>query len=330
MRLSSRSQRRLVTRDYFDIIFSVLLRRSRHSSRRIGRVAKFYAVTGHSSKYNFCVLLRRSRHAAFTLLELLVVMAIIAILMVLVAPAFTNIKTSNDVTTAAYTISGTLEQARNYAMANNTYVYVGFYEEDTTAIAPTNATPPYPGKGRLLLATVASKDGTTSCEDPNSTASNPLPLIAVKISQMGRLRRIEGVHVTDIGPPPLSTPSPAPAADSVDVRPNSPYTYAATFNQDHYNRISSDDPSGTQQNGDQTKFPFSAQGYKFYKTVRFNPRGEANINSTYSLKNAAEIGLVPTHGNAAPTPPASGVAYSGNVVAIQFGGVGGNFKIYRR
>lgn len=267
---------------------------------------------------------------AFTLLELLVVVALIAMLLVLVAPAFTNIKTANDISTAASTITGALDQARTYGVANNTYVYVGFYEEDATASTPTNATPPYPGKGRLLLATVASKDGTTSCEDPTATASNPIPLIATKISQIGKLAKIEGVHLTDIGAPPSPTSSPTPSPDTLDGRPDWPYTYAATFNRDHYNRISSDDPSGKQQNGDQTKFPFSAQGYTFYKTVRFNPRGEANINSTYSLKNVAEIGLVPTHGTTTPTPPPIGAAYSGNVVAIQFGGIGGNFKIYRR
>ena len=57
--------------------------------------------------------------------------------------------------------------------------------------------------------------------------------------------------------------------------------------------------------------------------MRFNSLGEANINSTYSLKNAAEIGLKPTHGSIVDTG-------SKNLVAIQFGGVGGNFKIYRR
>jgi len=66
----------------------------------------------------------------FTLLELLIVIAIIAILLVLLAPAFTTIKSGTDVTSAAYTIKGALDTARTYAKANNTYTWVGFFEED--------------------------------------------------------------------------------------------------------------------------------------------------------------------------------------------------------
>jgi len=71
-------------------------------------------------------LKQRERASAFTLLELLIVIAIIALLMVLIAPAFTYIKGGTDVTSAAYTIKGVLEQARAYAKANNTYTWVGF------------------------------------------------------------------------------------------------------------------------------------------------------------------------------------------------------------
>lgn len=232
--------------------------------------------------------------------------------MVLIAPAFTSLKTGNDITTAAYTITGALEQARNYAMANNTYVWVGFYEEDITATTPTSTTPPYPGKGRVLIAAVFSTDGTKIYEDADPVAQLP----ATRIKQLGRLVKIEGVHITDIGAPPLPTPSPAPSADSLDGRPDWPYTYAAGIGADHFNRINSG-------SADTTRFAFTAQNYTFSKTVRFNSRGEANINSTYSLKNAAEVGLKPTHGTTVDNG-------SRNLVAIQFGGVGGNFKIYRQ
>src|SRR4030095_1184864 len=59
------------------------------------------------------------RDGGFTLIELLVVMGIIAILMVLVAPAFTNMKSGNDFTSAVYGIQGLLENARTYAKANH-------------------------------------------------------------------------------------------------------------------------------------------------------------------------------------------------------------------
>jgi prepilin-type N-terminal cleavage/methylation domain-containing protein len=273
----------------------------------------------YSLRFTFCawpiifksVLSPRTdaRHSAFTLFELLVVVGIIAILIVLAVPAFTKIKTGSDIATAAYQIAGALEQGRNYAMANNTYVWVGFYEEDMTAAVSSNATPPYPGKGQVLIAGVFSTDGTKIYEDGDPIAQLP----PNRIKQLGRLVKIEGIHLTDIGAP-SSTPSTA-FVDSLDARPSWPYTYASGIGADHFNRINSDSP-------DATRFAFVAQNYTFSKTVRFNSRGEANLNSTYSLKNAAEIGLKPTHGTVVNNGP--------NVIAIQFGGVGGNFKIYHR
>ena len=250
----------------------------------------------------------------FTLIELLAVVGIVLILMLLLAPAFTTLKSAGDVTSAAYTIKGVLEQARTYAMANNTYTWVGFYEEATTATTPTNSIPPYPGKGRVLTATVYSIDGTKIFE--NDATSAPLP--ADRIKQTGVLVRVEGIHVTDIGAPPFPTPIPTPPPNSLASRSGLPYTENSSTvpPTDHYNRISSD-------SSDTTKFRFVAQSYTFYKTVRFTPCGEANINSTYDLRHVAEIGLRPTHGNTvdANTP---------NVVAIQFGGTDGNFRIYRQ
>src|SRR5438094_8349922 len=94
------------------------------------------------------------RKRAFTLLEMLIVMGIIALLMVLVAPAFTSLKSAGDVTAAAYTVKGVLDTARTYAKANNTYTWVGF----AGSVGPN--TPPPPITGQVEVAIVASKDGT--------------------------------------------------------------------------------------------------------------------------------------------------------------------------
>src|SRR5436309_9236680 len=91
--------------------------------------------------------------AAFTLLELLIVVGIVALLLVLIAPAFTYIKGGTDVTSAAYTIKGVLDTARTYAKANDTYTWVGF----AGSIGP-NA--PQNISGQVKVAIVASKDGT--------------------------------------------------------------------------------------------------------------------------------------------------------------------------
>src|SRR5438552_16684220 len=108
---------------------------------------------------------QRRLTSGFTLIELLVVIGIAILVTALLTPAFTSLKSAGDVTSAAYTIKGVLEQARTYAMANNTYAWVGFYEENTTDTTATAVAPPYTGKGRVVLATIYSIDGTKIYDD---------------------------------------------------------------------------------------------------------------------------------------------------------------------
>src|SRR4051794_8495800 len=128
---------------------------------------------------------------AFTLLELLIVVGIIGLLMVLIAPAFTTIKGGTDVTSAAYTIKGVLDSARTYAKTNNTYTWVGFYEEDVSQPSVTPAPDPVcPGcVGRLVMSIVASKDGT------NVYGSGSGSIDPTKLTQVGKLTKLENVHL---------------------------------------------------------------------------------------------------------------------------------------
>src|SRR5213594_3786225 len=126
------------------------------------------------------------REGGFTLLELLIVVGIIALLLVLIAPAFTYIKGGTDVTSAAYTIKSVLDTARTYAKANNTYTWVGFYEEDVSQSSVIPAPDPRCTGcvGRVVISIVASKDGTDLGANPSSSATGTENFIdATKLTQ---------------------------------------------------------------------------------------------------------------------------------------------------
>jgi len=265
---------------------------------------------------------RRRLTSGLTLIELLVVIGIMILLTALLTPAFTNLKSAGDVTSAAYTIKGVLEQARTYAMANNTYTWVGLYEEDGSQ---SSTNPPTPGVGRLVMSVVASKDGTT-VYDPNSNL-NPDPIDPSKLVQLNKLVKIDNVHLPlfTIG---SSTGSP------FDTRPALQNDPVVGYNDSRFGELNGNPTAPTTN----AKFPFQypvgkpapAAQYTFTKTLQFNPRGEGRINSTYDVRRVIEIGLIPTHQNVAPTPTPSAGNYAGNVVVVQLNGFAGNVKIFRR
>ena len=253
------------------------------------------------------------REGGFTLIELLVVVGIIALLLVLMAPAFTYIKGATDVTSAAYSIKGALDTARTYAKANNTYAWVGFFEEDASQPPAT------PGIGRVVMSIVVSKDGTMLYTTPlNSVVTLP----PANLIQIGKLTKIDNAHLKTF-PDPTSTPPPL---DTFDTRPtpgSSPYPdLTARIGND-----STDPTSAVAPANPSLRFQYPLSGtasYTFAKIVQFNPRGEGVIdNSNYTMAPVSEIGIQPTHGTTVDTN-------SPNVVAIQFTGFGGNVRIYRK
>ena len=205
--------------------------------------------------------------SGFTLMELMVVTGIIAILMVLVVPAFTNLKSAGDITDGAYTIKGVLDQARTYSMANNTYTWVGFAGSVGSSVT-----------GKVSIAVIASNDGTRLSSD--STTSSPF-VIGTGVgtaAQIGKLIQLQNTHIGDTGVPTND-------GTEFESRPavNSAYRISTAGNSLHQ---------------------FTVQQATFKTWIQFSPRGEAIVNggSTQTARYA-EVGLLPTHGVALASTP---------------------------
>ena len=243
---------------------------------------------------------------AFTLLELLVVIGIIAIIMVLVTPAFTTIKTSNDITTAAYMIKGILEQARTYAFVNNTYTWVGFFEESGSTLSTNPATA---GNGRVVICTVVSKDGTTVYTDVTSPAKD-MDSAGTRLAQIGKLVKFENTHLRTLA---LGTGN---GTDTVAGRPTIPGSSQTNA------QIGDTSPPDSLRyfHYPPTNTEATAQ-YIFKKMFQFSPRGECRCqNDNYTLRTIAEVDIQPIRG-----------AFLDNAKScvVQISGFSGNMKVYR-
>jgi len=246
------------------------------------------------------------------LVELLVVVGIIGLLLVLMAPAFTYIKGGTDVTSAAYTIKGVLDTARTYAKANNTYTWVGFFEEDASQSSSTN--PATPGPGRIVISIVASKDGTNVYGSVAGPAAD-MDAAGTRLLQVGKLVKLDNKHLRT-----FANGTGAAPADTFPTRPqvvgSSPVTDA---------KIGDTSPTDSLRYFHYPATVIEGQKqYKFVKMIQFNPRGECRPqNDSYEMRNVIEVGLQQTHGTSFPA-----LADPKNC-AVQLTGFSGNVKIYQ-
>ena len=242
--------------------------------------------------------------AAFSLLEMLMAVGLIATLAALTLPVFQTLQTAGSMTRAAYEVAEVLENARSYAMANRTFVWVGFFEEDAAKRSPAPR-----GTGRVILSIVASRDGTQPYDDSDTSAL----IDSGRLIQVGKLVKIENIHLAIL---PLGTGNGT--GETFATRPAV---------DEEYGRYGEINAASGSRPGTNSKFPFvyplsgTAQ-YRFPKTLEFTPRGEAKVNGTYSLRPVVEIGLQATRGTVVNSNDK-------NVAAVQISGILGQTAVYR-
>ena len=248
---------------------------------------------------------------AFTLVELLVVMTVIALLYLCAAPAMQQFAKAGRFTKAIYGISDALREARAYAIAKNTYVFVGIAETDESfspLAASQKTRAENSGGGRVTIFSAASNDGTR-IYDPASEDIATSWQTAVRegrrLVAIGKLRSFDGARLT--GQLPRVGGLSRPTVYSPDDRIGSMYRDAAT--PLNYPLESANDAS--------------RQQYTFTRVIEFDPRGCPHVvysANADTLAQYLEIGL----GEWVPNG-----ATNGNVAAIQIDGLSGAVTVYR-
>jgi prepilin-type N-terminal cleavage/methylation domain-containing protein len=228
----------------------------------------------------------------FTLVELLVVVAIMAILLSILIMSISGIKGSRDLGKAVYDIQGVLEQARTTAMATGTYTWVGFFEEDPS-------TPGTAGTGQVVISVVSSAAGSNL-----DTVGSPIATLpSGGLVQVAKLMRLPNVHLTAISSTLVTRPA---------ITAATPANYQVG--------------SGSFSNTTAFYYPLTATTaaaaqYTFNQIIQFNPQGDATRIADYPTP-VMEIGLLPSKGHTLPATPT-------NAAVIQVAGIGGQVLTYR-
>jgi prepilin-type N-terminal cleavage/methylation domain-containing protein len=210
-------------------------------------------------RYSFS---RCAARSGFSLIELLSVLVIISVMSALVVTAISSIGKADGFNSATTTLSTLLEQARAYAMANNTYVFVGI--EETDASQPAGGAQ-NPGIGRVAIQAYASLDGTLNLAAGNRQALN-------------RLQILNNLHF----PASLTATSGTLAS-----RPTADYSLGSSSGSTAYPTVSSANA-------------ITAGNFTFTKVIAFDALGIVHIPTSPAISGFQyiEIDAEPTNGTA--------------------------------
>jgi prepilin-type N-terminal cleavage/methylation domain-containing protein len=130
----------------------------------------------------------RGSRGGFSLVEVLCVLAVISLLASMSWPSVVGMVSGNRLTNNAYQLSGIVQEAREAAMANHTYVWVGFYSSSTAEGVPL-----------VTVATLVGNSGlTTDLSTGNYTqVAKPVILKNAKLAAATSYTTLPGVDSTD-------------------------------------------------------------------------------------------------------------------------------------
>jgi len=161
----------------------------------------------------------RCRVSAFTILELLTVIGIMALVSVASMPAVSALTKSSKINQAMSQITSTLEQARQYAVANNTYTWVAFHQDSTAQEG-----------SKVYVAALGSRDGT----DPTDGFTSGGSVDMTRVTPLTRNTSFAQVQLKQPGAnswPDLPNVPASQLAESVSFRMNIPGKGETAFNQ---------------------------------------------------------------------------------------------------